>query len=194
MARAFRLNSTRALGVGAAIFPRRLRPAAVAQDSDNQAAPADQQQPIAPPAGKPAGFRAAMPSIIKATAIVNGDVITQTDVDQRLALLAIANGSGSIPADQVDQLRQQVLRNLIDETLPDPGGEGQTRSRSRKLTSTGRWFVELPPEHETFLPIKCPHFSRRDDSSIGSMRRQIEGEIAWQRLQNDKIEVSGWRR
>lgn len=57
-----------------------------------------------------------MPSVIKATAIVNGDVITQTDVDQRLQLLAIANG-GQIPADQLDELRQQVLRNLIDETL-----------------------------------------------------------------------------
>ena len=37
-----------------------------------------------------------MPSVIKATAIVNGSVITQTDIDQRLALLAIANG-GKIP-------------------------------------------------------------------------------------------------
>src|SRR5947208_1629625 len=64
----------------------------------------------------PQVFGTAMPSVIKATAIVNGDVITQTDVDQRLQLLAIANG-GQIPADQLDELRQQVLRNLIDETL-----------------------------------------------------------------------------
>ncbi len=61
-----------------------------------------------------------MPSVVKATAIVNGEVITQTDVDQRLALLVIAN-EGKLPADQVDELRQQVLRNLIDETLADPG-------------------------------------------------------------------------
>ena len=57
-----------------------------------------------------------MPPIIKATAIVNGDVITQTDVDQRLAFLSIASGQ-PIPADQIDTLRQQVLSNLIDETL-----------------------------------------------------------------------------
>ena len=57
-----------------------------------------------------------MPSVVKATAIINGEVITQTDIDQRLALLAIANG-GQIPADEVERLRQQVLRNLIDETL-----------------------------------------------------------------------------
>ena len=36
-----------------------------------------------------------MPSVIKATAIVNGEVITQTDVDQRLALLAISNGAAN---------------------------------------------------------------------------------------------------
>ena len=28
-----------------------------------------------------------MPSVVKATALVNGDVITQTDVDQRMAFL-----------------------------------------------------------------------------------------------------------
>ena len=61
-------------------------------------------------------FGSAMPSVIKATAIVNGDVITGTDVDQRVALMAIANGSDSIPPDQLNELRQQVLRNLIDET------------------------------------------------------------------------------
>ena len=31
-------------------------------------------------------------------------------------------------------------------------------------------------------------FLEAHGSSIGSMRRQIEGEIAWQRLQHDKIE------
>ena len=44
-------------------------------------------------------FGTTMPSVVKATAIVNGEVITQTDIDQRLALLAIANG-GKIPADE----------------------------------------------------------------------------------------------
>jgi peptidyl-prolyl cis-trans isomerase SurA len=43
-------------------------------------------------------FGTSLPSVVKATAIVNGEVITQTDIDQRVALLAIANG-GSIPAD-----------------------------------------------------------------------------------------------
>src|SRR5215218_2917153 len=64
----------------------------------------------------PTLFGTSMPSVVKATALVNGEVITQTDVDQRVALLAIANG-GKIAPDEIDRLRQQVLRNLIDETL-----------------------------------------------------------------------------
>jgi peptidyl-prolyl cis-trans isomerase SurA len=64
----------------------------------------------------PQVFGTAMPSVVKATAIVNGEVITQTDIDQRLALLSISPRQ-PIPAEELDELRQQVLRNLIDETL-----------------------------------------------------------------------------
>ena len=56
------------------------------------------------------------PQVRKATAIVNGDVITGTDVDQRLALVILANG-GRVSDEERDRLRVQVLRNLIDESL-----------------------------------------------------------------------------
>src|SRR5688500_13019339 len=84
--------------------------AAMAQDQSTNSATALKlpENPIV--------FGTNLPSVVKATAIVNGEIITQTDIDQRLALLAIANG-GRIPADEIDRLRQQVLRNLIDETL-----------------------------------------------------------------------------
>ena len=64
----------------------------------------------------PVIYGSPLPQVVKATAIVNGEVITQTDIDQRVALLAIASGN-PIPANEIDALRQQVLRNLIDETL-----------------------------------------------------------------------------
>src|SRR5207248_2748668 len=116
VALAFRLNSTRVWCTAAALVLA-AGTSAVAQQS--KAAPAadapDTTHALKLPQN-PELFGTAMPSVIKATAIVNGDVITQTDVDQRLALLAIANG-GQIPPEQVDPLRQQVLRNLIDETL-----------------------------------------------------------------------------
>ena len=127
-----------------------------------------------------------MPSIVKATAIVNGDVITQTDIDQRLALLAIANG-GKIPADEVERLRQQVLRNLIDETLQIQAAKTEkitikTGDIDKTVSRVASGVKKTPDELATYLEA--------NGSSIKSLRRQIEGEIAWQRLQRAKIEVS----
>ncbi|HEY0131371.1 MAG TPA: SurA N-terminal domain-containing protein, partial [Allosphingosinicella sp.] len=56
------------------------------------------------------------PNLRKATAIVNGTVITRTEVDHRLAIIRMAAG-GQIPAEELPRLRQQVLRNLVDEVL-----------------------------------------------------------------------------
>ena len=134
----------------------------------------------------PQVFGTAMPSVVKATAIVNGDVITQTDVDQRLALLAIANGS-EIPADQVDALRQQVLRNLIDETLEIQAAK--TEKIDVKTSDIDR-TVERVAGNVKQTPAQMAKFLEANGSSIRSLRRQIEGEIAWQRLQRSKIEVS----
>src|SRR3546814_695897 len=56
------------------------------------------------------------PNVRKATAIVNGDVITDTDVAQRLNLVLAANQI-KVGEDERMRLRLQVLRNLIDEKL-----------------------------------------------------------------------------
>jgi peptidyl-prolyl cis-trans isomerase SurA len=56
------------------------------------------------------------PNNRRATAIVNGEIVTGTDVDQRLALILAANGNKVSPEEK-ERLRLQILRNLIDETL-----------------------------------------------------------------------------
>ena len=56
------------------------------------------------------------PNVRKATAVVNGHVITGTDLDHRVALLVDAN-RGAIDDAEMQRVRAQVLRNLIDETL-----------------------------------------------------------------------------
>ena len=131
-------------------------------------------------------FGAAMPSVIKATAIVNGEVITQTDVDQRLALLAIAN-AGEIPADKIEELRQQVLRNLIDESLQIQA------ARAEKITISERDIqraIKRVSENNKQTPEQLDAFLQSRGSSIKTLRRQIEGELAWDRLQRAKIESS----
>jgi len=132
----------------------------------------------------PTVFGAALPSVIKATAIVNGEIITQTDIDQRVALMAIANG-GKIPADEVERLRQQVLRNLIDETLQIQAAKAAEINVSEadidKTVARVAGNVKQTPE-------QMAEYLKANGSSIRSIRRQILGEISWRRLQSAKIE------
>lgn len=159
--------------------------AAFAQDAPapSEPAPVNSAQSLRLPEA-PQVFGNSMPSIVKATAIVNGDIITQTDIDHRLALLALANG-GEIPAEELARLRDQVLRNLIDETLQIQAAK--SAKIEIKQTEINRAFERVsgnvkktPAQMETYLIA--------NGSSKESMRHQIEGEMAWQRLQRAKIE------
>jgi len=180
------MNSARLLGV-AAICAIAAATAAFAQQPSPSPAPpkANSSRSLNLPENAQV-FGTAMPSVIKATAIVNGDVITQTDVDQRLALLAISQG-GQIPASEADRLRQQILRNLIDETLEIQAAKTEKievkQSDIDKTVQRVAGGVKMTPEQFATL-------LENGGSSIRSIRRQIEGEIAWQRLQQRKIEVT----
>ncbi len=119
------------------------------------------------------------PNMRTATAIVNGHVITGTDVDQRLALVLSANRNQVSDAERL-QLRQRVLRNLIDETLQIQEAEAQ----------------EIPVAQEqieqTYARVASQNFGqdieRMDEyllsigSSPASLKRQIHGELAWQNI------------
>jgi peptidyl-prolyl cis-trans isomerase SurA len=131
-------------------------------------------------------FGNAMPSVVKATAIVNGEVITQTDIDQRLALMAMAQES-QIPAEQLDQLRQQVLRNLIDEALQIQAARRD--EISVKPSDIDRTVARVATESKR-TPEQLAEALKAGGSSMRSIRRQIEGEIAWRRLQQARIESS----
>ena len=189
MAAAFRVNLTRALFAGSAIALG-LGSGALAQ----QSAQSDQLQAGGQPQvsstqslrlpQNPQLFGTAMPSVVKATAIVNGDVITQTDVQQRLAFLAMANG-GQIPPDEVDRLRDQVLRNLIDETLEIQAAK--TEKIDVKQSDIDKTILRVA-DNAKKTPAQLAATLEANGSNIKSMRRQIEGEIAWQRLQRAKIE------
>jgi peptidyl-prolyl cis-trans isomerase SurA len=125
------------------------------------------------------------PSTRKATAIVNGDVITQTDVDQRMALILLANQGTNIPADELQRLRDQVLRNLVDETLQIQAAKAaEIKIEQREIDTFYNRYVQnlkqSPQQFEAYL--------RSSGSSPASLKRQIHGEVAWSRLQSRKIE------
>jgi peptidyl-prolyl cis-trans isomerase SurA len=129
-------------------------------------------------------FGTALPQVVKAMVIVNGEVITQTDIDQRLALLAIANNT-PIPANEVDRLRQQVLSNLIDETLQIQAAKAEEiEITDADIDKT----VARVAGSAKQTPTQMAEYLKERGSSIRSIRRQIQGEIAWRRLQSKKIE------
>lgn len=124
------------------------------------------------------------PQVRKATAIVNGDVITGTDVDQRLALVILAN-SGRVSDEERDRLRVQVLRNLIDESLQIQEAKANdiVISRDEVNQSFARVAANFKRTTEGFT-----QYLREQGSSDRTMKRQIEGELAWSRLLRRKVE------
>ena len=125
------------------------------------------------------------PNIRRATAVVNGQVITGTDVDQRLALILAANDSQVSPEEE-QHLRLQVLRNLIDETLQVQEAKAQEIQ------------VEQDEIEQTYARVAIQNFGqdtaamdaylRSIGSSPASLKRQIEGELSWQRLLSRNVQ------
>lgn len=118
------------------------------------------------------------PNVHKPTAVVNGQIITQTDVEQRLALIELANGN-NIPEAEMDRLRLQVLRNLIDETLQiqEANANNIAISPAELEQSFARVAANFRQNPEQFS-----EYLRSKGSSAASIKRQIEGETAWSRL------------
>ena len=124
------------------------------------------------------------PGIRKATAIINGEVITGSDIDHRMALI-IASNQIQLPPEEIERFRAQVLRNLIDETL-------QIQAAAQQEINV------VDTEIDTYYQRFAQNFRQTAQSfsaylrSIGSsersLKRQIRGELAWQRLQRRQIE------
>jgi peptidyl-prolyl cis-trans isomerase SurA len=155
-------------------------------------APADAQPAASAPGASAANLQ--LPSnpvflgdtdtVRKATAIVNGAVITATDVDQRLALIVLANG-GRVQPDEMQRLRQQVLRNLVDETLEIQAAESaDIKIEPAEVDAYYARFAQSQGKTAQQLS----DYLRSAGSSPASIKRQIKGEMAWQRLQQHKIE------
>lgn len=125
------------------------------------------------------------PALRKPTAIVNGDIITRTDIEHRLALIVAANGGQRVPPEELERLRAQVLRNLIDETLQIQ------EARGNKIEVTAQ---EIEQSYERVArnfkrtPAQMSEYLIGIGSSETSIKRQIHGELAWNRLLRRRIE------
>ncbi len=124
------------------------------------------------------------PGVRKATAIINGEVITESDIDHRLALI-VASNRIELPPEELQRVRAQVLRNLIDETLQIQAARQQEvaveeRDVDQYFDRFATGFNQTPQNFVAYL--------RSIGSSERSLKRQIRGELSWQRLQRRQIE------
>ena len=125
------------------------------------------------------------PNVRKPTAIVNDTVITGTDVDQRVALIAAANNAAKLSDEERDRLRFQVLRQLIDETLQIQ--EARTAEITITQDELTQSFDRIAKNFQR-TPQQMRDFLRTSGSSERSLKRQIEGELAWQRYLRKRVE------
>lgn len=129
-------------------------------------------------------FGKADPNIRKPTAIVNDAVITGTDVDQRMNMITGLR-SINVGAEERDQLRLQILRQLIDETLQIQEAKNNEitvtpQEIEQSFTRVSRNFERDPAQMRDYL--------RQIGASEQTLKRQIEGELAWQRLLRRRVE------
>ncbi|MBO0749444.1 MAG: peptidylprolyl isomerase [Porphyrobacter sp.] len=115
-----------------------------------------------------------------ATAKVNGQIITGTDIDQRVALVLAANQDAKVSDEQLQGLRLQVLRNLIDETLQIE--EAKAQKVEVKPEEVEQAYERLAAQRFNQTPAELDKTLRAMGSSPASLKRQIEGELAWNNL------------
>jgi peptidyl-prolyl cis-trans isomerase SurA len=125
------------------------------------------------------------PEVRTATAIVNGDVITGSDIDQRMAL-AIASDRIQLPPEEIERFRARILRSLIDEALQIQAATQQDLTVEERDVS--QYYDRLAAESRQ-TPQAFGAWLRSIGSSERSMKRQIRARLSWQRLLRRNVEI-----
>ncbi len=181
------MNSTifsKVASITAAVAMATLPVAAQAQQAQDQADSAP-EQPLAGTnsLGIPSDatfFERQDPNVRSATAKVNGAVITGTDIAQRVALVLAASPERKLTDEEMQALRMQVLRNLIDETIQIQAAKAQEMEVTKD--EVDERYMALAQQNFPDNPRGMDEYLTRMGSSPAALKRQIEGEIAWSLL------------
>ncbi|MEX1147440.1 MAG: peptidylprolyl isomerase [Sphingomonadales bacterium] len=111
-------------------------------------------------------------------AVVNDQVISEYDVDQRMNLILSAAGR-DVSREQREMLQQQAIQNLVDEILQlQEAAQFELEISDSEVSETigaiGQQYDMSPAEFELYL--------ESSGASISSLRQQIRAELAWTQL------------
>jgi peptidyl-prolyl cis-trans isomerase SurA len=116
-------------------------------------------------------------------AVVNGDVISEADINNRARLFAISTGL-PLSADVIDRLRSQILRQLIDERLR------VQESQRRKIVVQDAQIAAAIKDIESRNNMQ-PGALRAKLSSDGVSARtlidQIRAQLAWTQMLRESV-------
>ena len=140
----------------------------------------------APAAGTP---RAAPPAAggEKIVAVVNGDVITTGDVNNRGRLFALSTGLPVTP-EVLDRLRPQVAKQLVDERLR------LQETQRRKIAVSDREIAESIGEIEQRNGMQKGALSsslRGQGVALRTLIDQVRVQLAWTRVLKEELGTRG---
>ncbi|HEV7341390.1 MAG TPA: peptidylprolyl isomerase [Sphingopyxis sp.] len=130
-------------------------------------------------------FGDAKRNVYRPSATVNGEIITATDIEQRMSLIRIANNNVELPPEELQRLRQQVFSNLIDEKLQIQEAKAADITIDENVVNDqfarlALRFKQTPEQFSAYLVSK--------GSSAAAVKQQIRGEFAWDRLLSRNIQ------
>ena len=127
------------------------------------------------------------PNVRRATAQVNGEIITGTDMDHRLALIVAAN-ENKLPPEELARFRAQILTNLIDETLQIQ------EAAANKIEVTDaevyQYFDRVAQQNFKRPANQVEKYLTSIGASVATLKRQIKGELSWSRLLSRNVRPS----
>jgi len=127
------------------------------------------------------------PNVRRATARVNGEVITGTDIDHRLALILAANDN-KLPDEEVARFRAQIVSNLIDETLYIQ--EAAANEIEVTDAEINQYFARVAQQNFNRPAAEVEKYLLSINSSVATLKRQIKGELSWSRLLSRNVRPS----
>jgi peptidyl-prolyl cis-trans isomerase SurA len=127
------------------------------------------------------------PNVRRATAQVNGEIITGTDIDHRLALIVAANDN-KLPPEEVARFRAQILTNLIDETLQIQ--EAAANEIQVTDAEVNQYFNRVAQQNFNRPANEVEKYLTSIGSSVATLKRQIKGELSWNRLLSRNVRPS----
>ncbi len=128
-------------------------------------------------------FAGELPSKVGIVAIVNDDLITSLDVEERIMLLAATRKIPTDPSSR-NEVTKRVLQSLVDEALKIQ--EAKRHSLSARQEDIQRAIASIE-RGEGRPQGSLTQFIRANNLPMESFTRQIKGEVLWNKLLARKV-------